>query len=159
MFHLAVLCDSLRCGAYGSFCYGISCIAITIVYDQTLTDRSSEVSPQHSTKQSSSTQHGHPKAWVTAGEEQSSGGQHSSQQAQVDGILARQVEGLAVQNALELAKSYSLMQQRTKGWSEHRCASFKINRSRKRMHATLHCGVMLTLVDAASHTEPWLVLL
>ena len=24
MFHLAVLCDSLRCGAYGTFCYGIS---------------------------------------------------------------------------------------------------------------------------------------
>ena len=23
-FHLAVLCDSLRCGAYGIFCYGIS---------------------------------------------------------------------------------------------------------------------------------------
>ena len=23
-FHLAVLCDSLRCGAYGTFCYGIS---------------------------------------------------------------------------------------------------------------------------------------
>ena len=24
MFHLAVLCESLRCGAYGTFCYGIS---------------------------------------------------------------------------------------------------------------------------------------
>ena len=24
LFHLAVLCDSLRCGAYGAFCYGIS---------------------------------------------------------------------------------------------------------------------------------------
>ena len=24
LFHLAVLCDSLRCGAYGTFCYGIS---------------------------------------------------------------------------------------------------------------------------------------
>ena len=24
VFHLAVLCDSLRCGAYGTFCYGIS---------------------------------------------------------------------------------------------------------------------------------------
>jgi len=23
-FHLAVLCDSLRCGAYGTYCYGIS---------------------------------------------------------------------------------------------------------------------------------------
>ena len=23
LFHLAVLCDSLRCGAYGSFCYGM----------------------------------------------------------------------------------------------------------------------------------------
>ena len=24
LFHLAVLCDSLRCGAYGTYCYGIS---------------------------------------------------------------------------------------------------------------------------------------
>ena len=24
LFHLAVLCDSLRCGAHGTFCYGIS---------------------------------------------------------------------------------------------------------------------------------------
>ena len=24
LFHLAVLCDSLRCGAYCTFCYGIS---------------------------------------------------------------------------------------------------------------------------------------
>ena len=24
LFHLVVLCDSLRCGAYGTFCYGIS---------------------------------------------------------------------------------------------------------------------------------------
>ena len=24
LFHLAVLCDTLRCGAYGTFCYGIS---------------------------------------------------------------------------------------------------------------------------------------
>ena len=24
LLHLAVLCDSLRCGAYGTFCYGIS---------------------------------------------------------------------------------------------------------------------------------------
>ena len=24
LFHLAVLCDSLRCGAYGTLCYGIS---------------------------------------------------------------------------------------------------------------------------------------
>ena len=23
-FHLAVLCDSSRCGAYGTYCYGIS---------------------------------------------------------------------------------------------------------------------------------------
>ena len=25
LFHLAALCDSLRCGAYGTYCYGISC--------------------------------------------------------------------------------------------------------------------------------------
>ena len=24
LFHLAALCDSLRCGAYGTYCYGIS---------------------------------------------------------------------------------------------------------------------------------------
>ena len=24
LFHLVVLCDSLRCGAYGTYCYGIS---------------------------------------------------------------------------------------------------------------------------------------
>ena len=24
LFHLAVLCDSLRCGAYGTYCYCIS---------------------------------------------------------------------------------------------------------------------------------------
>ena len=30
LFHLVVLCDSLRCGAYGTYCYGISCNVITI---------------------------------------------------------------------------------------------------------------------------------
>ena len=25
LFNLAVLCDSLRCGPYGTFCYGMSC--------------------------------------------------------------------------------------------------------------------------------------
>ena len=31
LFHLVVLCDSLRCGAYGTYCYGISCNVIIIL--------------------------------------------------------------------------------------------------------------------------------
>ena len=32
LFHLTALCDSLRCGAYGTYCYGISLNVVKICY-------------------------------------------------------------------------------------------------------------------------------
>ena len=39
LFHLAVLCDSLRCGAYGTFCYGISCNVMINPDSESATER------------------------------------------------------------------------------------------------------------------------
>jgi hypothetical protein len=66
------------------------------------------VCSQHTTQCSGCPQHVDCKGRVAGGHVGSTTCQHTTEQAQVDGILAGQVEGLAVQDALQLAEGNSL---------------------------------------------------